>query len=584
MSTLTLAAKDFRLLRRDYRSAIILLATPLLCVGVLSLVMGEGFWQKPDDRLRVSVVNLDNGLPPNSGPFPTKRWSEVVLDDLAGTADIRIEIIGSREEAMRLIRDGKRSAVLIFEPDFSVKMHRCSFLTKANPPPLNPLYRDGINPKEVSLTIEKDPTQQATASIIEQVAQVTLFRVIIPWMIGKAFERVGDDEFMEVVSALLKENKDIKAPVLEELSPVLQKLLKAIMADRKFDELSNKKFGSFFAGALKLQFPKFQELICELFEDEDYFPTAMLAGSPVMLMREDDYANRQRLVAMFAGSPATTIHKDKLSARAGKGIAFGEVLSPSAQREVGPKVQAGVSDMFSQYNFRAKTWAGLTRNESVKDPRGTMAEYQEEGGLPERGSKRFQILVPSYAVTFSFFLVLTVGWLFVAERRQGTLVRLRAAPLSKLQLLLGKFLPALGVSLFQGLFLMLAGKLIFGVSWGGHGFWVITVAAATAFAATGLSMLVAVTARTESQVAIYGTLLVLLLSGLGGSMMPRELMPETMKEISHATPHAWALDAYQQLLLNPENPNMAIVAVACAALVGFGMAFLGSAWGLMRSD
>ena len=59
MSTLTLAAKDFRLLRRDYRSAIILLATPLIFVAVLSVVVGEGFGQKPDDRLRVSVVNED---------------------------------------------------------------------------------------------------------------------------------------------------------------------------------------------------------------------------------------------------------------------------------------------------------------------------------------------------------------------------------------------------------------------------------------------------------------------------------------------------------------------------------------------
>ena len=84
MSTLTLAAKDFRLLRRDYRSAVILLTTPLVFVAVLSVVVGEGFGQKPDDRLRVSVVNLDEGLPPEAGPFPPKPWSEVVLDDLAG--------------------------------------------------------------------------------------------------------------------------------------------------------------------------------------------------------------------------------------------------------------------------------------------------------------------------------------------------------------------------------------------------------------------------------------------------------------------------------------------------------------------
>ena len=57
--------------------------------------VGEGFGQKPDDRLRVSVVNEDAGLPPDAGPFPGKPWSQVVLDDLAGSTDIRIELIDS---------------------------------------------------------------------------------------------------------------------------------------------------------------------------------------------------------------------------------------------------------------------------------------------------------------------------------------------------------------------------------------------------------------------------------------------------------------------------------------------------------
>src|SRR5262245_7116720 len=540
MSTLTLAAKDFRLLRRDYRSAVILLTTPLVFVAVLSVVVGEGFGQKPDDRLRVSVVNLDHGLPPNAGPFPPKPWSEAVLDDLAGTADLRIEMIGSREEAERLIRDGKRSAVLIFEPDFSAKMHRCSFLTHSTPEPLNPLYRDGINPAEVGLTIKKDPTQQAAASIIEQVAQVTLFRVIIPWMIGKAFERVGDEEFMLLVQAKLNKKEEIPGEVLKELDPVLQKLLKNTFNDPKFDELSKKKFGGFSA-VCKTQTPKFQELIHELFQDDEFV------------------------------------------ARVGTGIPFGEILQPSVQREVGPKVQDAVAVTFSKYDFKAKTWAGLTKNDPNTNSRAGHEEYQEEGGLPKRGALRFQILVPSYTVTFAFCLVLTVGWMFVSERRQGTLVRLRAAPLTRGQLLLGKFLPALGVSLFQGVFLLVAAKLLFGLKFGAQPVWLLAVVAATAFAATGLAMLVASLAKTETQVAVYGTLLVLVLAGIGGSMMPRDLMPESMRQISHVTPHAWALDAYQQLLLNPE-PNLGIVAGACVALVGFGAGFLALAWLLMRVD
>src|SRR3954471_7439792 len=366
MSTLTLAAKDFRLLRRDYRSAVILLATPFVFVAVLSVVVGEGFGQKPDDRLRVSVVNDDKGLPPDAGPFPAKPWSQVVLDDLAGSTDIRIELIGSRVEGGELVRDGKRSAVLVFEPEFSAKMHRCSFLTHADPPPLNPLYRDGINPAEVSLTVLKDPTQVAGSSIIEQVAQVSLFRVVIPWMIGKAFERVGDEQFMRMVAGKLEEKKEIPGPVLAELDPVFQKLLDHIFADEKFKALLKKKFAG-LAGVFQTQIPTFREMIHELFQDDEFVE------------------------------------------RVGKGIPFGQVLQPSVQREVGPAVQDGVAETFSNYNFRAKTWAGLTKSDPQAGRAGAVSTYEAEGGLPKRGSLRFQILVPSYAVTFAFFLVLTVG-------------------------------------------------------------------------------------------------------------------------------------------------------------------------------
>src|ERR1700675_4841052 len=59
----TLARKDLRLLVRDARALIILLAMPLIFILVLGVSLGEGFGQKPEDRLRVSVLVLDDGLP-----------------------------------------------------------------------------------------------------------------------------------------------------------------------------------------------------------------------------------------------------------------------------------------------------------------------------------------------------------------------------------------------------------------------------------------------------------------------------------------------------------------------------------------
>ena len=90
------------------------------------------------------------------------------------------------------------------------------------------------------------------------------------------------------------------------------------------------------------------------------------------------------------------------------------------------------------------------------------------------------------------------------------------------------------------------------MSWGPAPGWLALVVIATSLAAMGLAMLVAALARTETQVAIYGTLLVLVLSALSGALMgDRSIMPEHMQTISRITPQAWALDAYRQLLTNP---------------------------------
>ncbi len=546
MAVFTLAAKDLRLLLRDPRSAVILLVTPLLLILVLGLALGEGFGEKPDERLRISIVNLDRGLPGNV-TFPEKRWSEVVIDDISATQDIRIEIITDRAEAERLIAKNRRAAVIVFEEDFSERMHRCSFLTHADPPPVNPLGRDGVRLDQLGATLLTDKTQPVSASIIEQVTQVTLLRVVIPWMIGKAFARVGDDKFMELVGARLMDVKPVPPEVLAELDPVVQKLLLALTEDTQFKALVATEF-------LKKDFLK------------------VTGDAEVIDRRKKEF--REAIHQAFWNPKNVELRK-----RIGKEIAFGEVLTPSVRKQIGPTVKSGVGDLFSNYNFEATQWADLVKSDARKGSAANRVEYKDTAGsgVLNRGALRYQILVPSYTVMFAFFLVLSVGWLFVAERKHGTLVRLRAAPLTRAQILMGKLLPCLVVSLLQGGFLLAAGRLLFGMTWGSRPELLLPLVASTSFAAVGLAILVASVARTETQVAVYGTLLVLVLGGVSGSLMPRDLMPEQMKTISLVTPHAWALDAYNQLLATP-NPDVSAVLTACAALCTFGAVFTALAW------
>jgi hypothetical protein len=338
---LTLALKDLRLLLRDPRSAVILFLMPVVLILILGLSLGEAFGKKPDDRIRISVVVEDAGLPPGVSPFG-RPWSDVLLDDLTNTADIRVEQVPSRAEADRLVRAGDRAAVVVLEPEFSDRLQRCSFVGEPfKTDPINPLYRDGIRTRELGVTILRNPTQPVASSVIEQVVQVTLLRVVIPWMIGQAFAHIGTDPFMDRM--------------------------------------------------------------------EKHIPQLALAYP---------FISKQKL---------------------------------------GAGIQKGIEAFFSEYDFKAKTWAGLTKSTAPPPRDENRTAYEaEDGGVfaLKRGTVRYQVLVPSYTVTFAFFLVLTVGWLFVAERRHGTLVRLRAAPLARWQILLGKLIPCLLVSLFQGFFLL----------------------------------------------------------------------------------------------------------------------------------
>jgi ABC-type transport system involved in cytochrome c biogenesis permease component len=548
----TLAKKDLRLLLRDARALIILLAMPLIFILVLGVSLGEGFGQKPEDRLRVSVLNLDEGLPrffdrpaiihenvawlaavPNlqgSAPllgacgfataghgqwFPHDSWSALVLKDLAETADLHVEMIPNREEAERLVRTGRRAAVLVLGPHFSKRVQRCSFLAtgwqktfffaagfpQSGEPvqlalngffqesqgmvPLymldgiNPFYRDGIRFGTLEVEVLRDETQQTAAAIIDQVAQGCLLRIVLPWMIGRAFEKIGDPEFLTLLGR------------------------------------------------------------------EEQLPTP---------------------VKLFLASP---------------------IIPMAQKRTLGSGLQSALQNLFPRYHLTAKTWASLTKEaEHAGDGSEKLRAFQEEGkGWLKRGAMRYQLLVPSYLVMFAFFLVLTVGWLFVAERRQGTMKRLCAAPLARWQIVLGKLLPCLLVSLFQGFFILLAGRVIFGMSWGPAPLWLVAVVTSTSLAAMGLALLVASVARTETQVAIYGTLLVLVLAGLSGGLFgDREFMSEQMKRVSLVTPHAWALDAYRQLLANPGGVQVDRVAEACGVLVMFGVGFVGMAWWMLRLD
>lgn len=201
----------------------------------------------------------------------------------------------------------------------------------------------------------------------------------------------------------------------------------------------------------------------------------------------------------------------------------------------------------------------------------------------QQGNPVYQTLVPAYTVMFAFFLVTIMARSFIAERELGTLRRLKIAPISSVDLVVGKTLPFLVISLIQSTVLFLFGRLLFEMSWGAQAWLLIPIVFTTSLAATGMGLLVATLVRTDSQVSAYANFLVITLAGISGCFMPRDWLPELMQNVSLATPHAWSLIAYHEALTNP-SPRLPEIARACGVLTLFAAVFASlGCWKMQRS-
>ncbi|MEM9586887.1 MAG: ABC transporter permease [Planctomycetota bacterium] len=128
-----------------------------------------------------------------------------------------------------------------------------------------------------------------------------------------------------------------------------------------------------------------------------------------------------------------------------------------------------------------------------------------------------------------------------------TLERLLSTRLTMDQLILGKWFYLTVVGVLQTCVMFLWAQIIFGVDLLGHldGFVMMTVATASAAAAFGLFL--ATLCKTRGQLNGLSVIIILTMSALGGSMVPRYVMSQELRDAGLWTFNAWALDGYDKV-------------------------------------
>lgn len=112
----------------------------------------------------------------------------------------------------------------------------------------------------------------------------------------------------------------------------------------------------------------------------------------------------------------------------------------------------------------------------------------------------------------------------------------------------GKFLFLVAQGICQAAVIFATAQLVFGVPVVSHlGFWLVTTVAASV-AAGGIALALISVCRSREQAQMLSTFVILIFAAIGGSMVPRFLMPPWLQDLGWWTPHAWVIDAYQGLL------------------------------------
>ena len=225
-----------------------------------------------------------------------------------------------------------------------------------------------------------------------------------------------------------------------------------------------------------------------------------------------------------------------------------------------------------QKAFKAKAEDGMSGGlAGGNTPAVTVDRVAPEGMRAQKTPDAYQQNIPGYTIYGLFWIVSLLTGSVLREKREGTFRRLLVAPVSKGSLLAGKLVPHFLINLIQLVIIFGVSMILFRIDLGHSPAGLIAVSLAIAAAATGLGVLVSALARTEAQAGGFTVMLLLSLSALGGCFVPRFVMPAWLKTVGLVTPHAWALDAYQDLLVR--GYDLFAVLPKIGVLLGFAALF-----------
>ncbi|MBN1183607.1 MAG: ABC transporter permease [Bacteroidales bacterium] len=149
--------------------------------------------------------------------------------------------------------------------------------------------------------------------------------------------------------------------------------------------------------------------------------------------------------------------------------------------------------------------------------------------------------VAGTAVMMLLFSVAGIGGSLLEEKEEGMLKKLLCSPMHPNHILFGKLVFTNIISIIQLTIMFLYAWLVFGLDIIHHLPSLLIMIIVIAYACSGFGILIASFAKSRQQVQGLSTIVVLVMSAIGGSMIPTFVMPETLQKIAVASVNYWGI-------------------------------------------
>ena len=155
--------------------------------------------------------------------------------------------------------------------------------------------------------------------------------------------------------------------------------------------------------------------------------------------------------------------------------------------------------------------------------------------------------VAGTAILMLLFSVAGVGTSILEEKENGTINRLLYSPLKGSTILYSKMLFAFFISILQLTTMFLFAWLFLNMDLSVNIPGLILMIIATSFSVSSIGIFLAAISKTRQQAQNMSTIIILVMSAIGGSMIPLFIMPSILQKIALLSVNYWGIQGFYDL-------------------------------------